>query len=282
MVCVLHGDPVLPSWLFHEEVAQRLHLVINDPGPDRYAHLPPARQVHRNIRPQGFAANVNAALEQVWADDGPPVAVCLNFDLALDPEALTRLVVAAEPGTAVAGPVLTDAAGRPVFSVGAPPTRLKELTRAAGLRGGRPQRLLRSVLRRVPAWQRRNSASAGSRELGAGEYLPWTCVAVRQEAWLDVGPLDERFVMYAEDLDWGRRAHQRGWGARLVDVGSVVHAERATRSRDTDDLYEQSMAALHLKWHRRDLERCVRAGTALRRGGRAVAVRLRLGARHLS
>lgn len=276
VVCVLHGDPMLAGWI--SEVGPMLHLVINDPGAGRYVDLPPVRELHVNDRPLGFAANVNAALGRVWEADGPAVAVCLNFDLDLEPGALEALVAAVQdPEIAVAGAVLSDPQGRPVFSAGSRPTRLKELTRAAGLRGGRPQRLLRGLLRQVPAWRRRNSAQGAQRLLAAGEYVPWTCVAVTRRAWELVGPLDERFFMYAEDLDWGRRAERLGLSALLVDCGTVVHAERATRSPQTDDVYEQSMLDLHRKWGRRDLEWCVRLGRACRRGAGQIRLRARSG-----
>jgi GT2 family glycosyltransferase len=258
LVCVLHGDPVLPAWIF--ELASIVHVVVNDPGPGRYDALPPVRELHVNAVPLGFAANVNAALSRVSAE----VVVCANFDLEMAADVPARLAssLLADPALGIVGPVLTGADGEPVFSVGGPPTALKEFTRAAGLRSGRPQQLVRAVLRRTGRWQSRN---VEGRVLAEGEYLPWTCVAIRRQAWLDVGPLDERFEMYAEDLDWGRRAAAAGWRARLVDVGAVVHAERATRDRRTDRLYEQSHQRYHEKWDRPDLARWQRRGLALRR-----------------
>lgn len=258
LVCVLHGDPVLPAWI--AELGPIVHLVVNDPGPGRYGGLPPVRELHINDKPLGFAANVNAAFDRVDA----PVVVCANFDLQMSAEVPSRLVavLAADPGLGVVGPVLRSPDGGLAFSVGSAPTALKEFTRAAGLRSGRPQKLVRAVLRRTGKWQARNLAD---RVLLPEEYLPWTCVAVRREAWQQVGPLDEQFTMYAEDLDWGRRAALAGWRARLVDVGTVVHAERATRDRRTDRIYEESHAAYHAKWDRPDLARWQRRGRLLRR-----------------
>jgi GT2 family glycosyltransferase len=257
VICVLHGDPVLPPWL--EALGPLVHLVINDPGPGRYVALPAVREVWVNDRPRGFAANVNAAFDRI----DTPAVVCVNFDLTMSAEVPGRLVAElSDPLVAVVGPVLRDARGDLAFSVGSGPTALKEFTRAAGLRSGRPQRVVRAVLRRLPRWQQRNEAA---RILGPLEYLPWTCVAVRREAWDAVGPLDEQFEMYAEDLDWGRRASQAGWSARLVDVGTVIHEERATRSPATDELYERSHALLHAKWDRPDFARWQQRGRVLRR-----------------
>lgn len=258
VICVLHGDPVLPPWL--EALGPLVHLVINDPGPGRYGALPAVREVWVNDRPLGFAANVNAAFERI----ATPVVVCVNFDLEMAPEVPAQLVAAlrTHPEVGLVAPVLRNRRGELVFSVGSQPTPLKELTRAAGLRSGRAQRVVRAVLRRLPRWQQRN---VGARLLGPGEYLPWTCVAVRREAWDTVGPLDEQFEMYAEDLDWGRRAQGTAWRAELIDVGTVIHTERATRSQATDELYERSHALLHAKWDRPDLARWQRRGRVLRR-----------------
>ncbi len=269
MVCVLHGDPTLPAWMDDESVASALHLVVNDDGPGRYLRLPPARSVHRNDTPLGFAHNVNAALGRLWGGqrDAPDLAICANFDLELVGASLTALAhcLRSHPGAAAAAPRLTDRQGRPVFSVGTPPTALKEFTRAVGLREGGLQRALRAVLRRRRSWQTRNQAGSGSRLLGPDEYLPWTCLALRRAAWEEVGPLDERFPMYGEDIDWGRRAAAGGWSAVLVDVGRVVHQERATHGARTNAMYELSHARLHAKYGDAALGRWQSRGLTARR-----------------
>ncbi len=247
-------------------MAADLLLIVNDPAPGAYGDLPEAWRTLRNDRVRGFAENVNSALDVLWENEGPAAVVCVNFDLEMEPDVPQRLVEAllADDTLALAGAVLTRPEGGQAFSVGRPPTSVKEFTRAAGLRHGRPQRAVRAVLTRLPAWQRRNAAGEGSRLLLPEEYLPWTCLAIRREAWVDVGQLDERFEMYAEDIDWGRRAVQSGWRACLVDVGQVVHAERATRSPRTDEVYEQSHARFHDKWGRQDHARWQRRGQRLK------------------
>ena len=37
------------------------------------------------------------------------------------------------------------------------------------------------------------------------------CMLIRRAAWDDVGPLDEGYFMYMEEVDWCRRARGRGW-----------------------------------------------------------------------
>lgn len=241
-----------------------MHLVVNDARSRQYPEsaLRAAASVWRNRKPVGFAANVNAALARLGGWDRVVVA---NFDVECDPQAMHRLSAALEPGVALAGPVMSDHAGRPVLSVGRMPSASREFLRGAGLRDEPMLGWQRALLRRSRSWMRRNSASVAPRRLSSTEYLPWTCVALRREAWESVGPLDERFPLYAEDIDWGMRAHAVGWAARLVDVGQVVHSERATRSPETNALYESSHRRLHQKTGSRHLAAAQSAGLLVRR-----------------
>ena len=247
-VVILHGDPPIPRWVDVLAQATVLTLVVNDPGPGRYLHVPAGARLLVNERPRGFAANVNAAFE-VAIREAPEFVLCANFDLALEISVFERLLDAlvAHPEAGIAGPVLSDATGAPVFSVGTRPTPVKEFLRAAGLRGARSLRLQRAVLRHTPGWRQRN-ATDGIRLLAPQEYLPWTAVAIRTSAFAMVGPLDERFELYAEDVDWGVRLAELGGHALLVDVGRVVHAERVTRNPRTSAVYEVSQRRLHEKY----------------------------------
>ena len=37
------------------------------------------------------------------------------------------------------------------------------------------------------------------------------CMLVRRAAFDDVGPFDERYFLFSEEVDWMRRAADRGW-----------------------------------------------------------------------
>lgn len=54
----------------------------------------------------------------------------------------------------------------------------------------------------------------------------------RVAAFDDVGPFDEDFFAYLEDIDWGFRAQLRGWTARYEPSVEVLHVGGATTSRD--------------------------------------------------
>jgi hypothetical protein len=48
-------------------------------------------------------------------------------------------------------------------------------------------------------------------------------MAVRREAILQVGLLDERYRMYVEEVDWAKRIVAAGWKAYCVPAASVTH-----------------------------------------------------------
>ncbi|MGY2066373.1 glycosyltransferase family 2 protein [Blastococcus sp. SYSU DS0619] len=269
-VCVLHGNPPLLPWLHALADTLPLVLVVNDPAPGRYPDLPTAATVLRNAEPEGFAVNVHAGTRALLAAHPVRTVLVLNFDLQLELPALADLVAVldAHPRLAAAGPLLVDAGGRPVFSVGRLPRPAQEFLRAAGLRQGRWLQLQRALMRRAGAWTGRNTVPdhARLRVLAQGEYLPWTCVAVRRDAWESVGGLDTRFRMYAEDIDWSIRATAAGWQLAVVRTDRPVeHSERWTRSPVTDAWFERSQLQLHAKYGWRRTLRAQRLGLALRR-----------------
>ncbi len=58
---------------------------------------------------------------------------------------------------------------------------------------------------------------------------------VRAEALRDVGPLDESYFMYMEDLDWCWRFRARGWKVFYHPVATVVHLKgESGKQRSTE------------------------------------------------
>ncbi|MDQ6782874.1 MAG: glycosyltransferase [Actinomycetota bacterium] len=251
VVCILHGGCSVPGWLAQVSRVGRLYLTVNDPGQHAYGELPPGSLVTHNPVPKGFAHNVNAALRRAFVDERQETACVVNFDLEMAGCTLDTLVTALDerPEVGAVGAVLRGQDGAPTFSAGTWPTPLKEFLRASGLRSRALIDLQRLLLRHTRRWSARNSMLGREwRVLSVDEYLPWTCLAIRRRAWEDVGLLDERFPLYAEDIDWGLRCHQSDWKLALQDCGPVVHLERATRGRRSDSLYELSHRELHRKW----------------------------------
>ena len=55
------------------------------------------------------------------------------------------------------------------------------------------------------------------------EALSGSFMLIRKKALDKVGPLDERYFMYAEDLDWCRRAREKGFSLWYVPEFTVKH-----------------------------------------------------------
>ncbi len=76
---------------------------------------------------------------------------------------------------------------------------------------------------------------------------------IRREALDDFGFLDERFFMYAEEMDWCRRAHNAGWSIGYEPAGRVVHIKGATTQHHTFRMlyhFHRSMALYYWKHSR--------------------------------
>jgi N-acetylglucosaminyl-diphospho-decaprenol L-rhamnosyltransferase len=59
----------------------------------------------------------------------------------------------------------------------------------------------------------------------AVDWLVGAALMIRREAWQQVGPLDESFFMYFEELDWCRRCQAAGWEIHYVPAAQIVHYE---------------------------------------------------------
>jgi len=57
------------------------------------------------------------------------------------------------------------------------------------------------------------------------DWVIGACLFIRRQAWEQVGPLDERFFMYSEELDWCRRLKRAGWRVVYIPSATVVHHE---------------------------------------------------------
>jgi GT2 family glycosyltransferase len=57
------------------------------------------------------------------------------------------------------------------------------------------------------------------------DWLVGAAMMIRREAWQQVGPLDEGFFMYFEELDWCRRCRQAGWQIHYLPAAQIIHHE---------------------------------------------------------
>jgi len=153
----------------------------------------------------GFSAGNNAGLRESRG----AVCVLLNSDTRVRPGMLAELAAAmsARPDAGLISPRLEDPDGTPQGSVFRWPRPRSEMIRAACT--GLVSRALRSAEPALGVFE----------EPVEVEWTSFAAVAIRRAALERIGPMDEGYFMYYEDIDYCRRAAQRGW--------KVVHWPRA-------------------------------------------------------
>jgi len=167
----------------------------------------------RNAANAGFSRAVNQGLRAGSA----PWLLLLNPDAVLQPDTVARLLarLQALPQHAAVAPRLLHSDGRPQHSVYAYPSLWLSLLLGLSLQKLLPRRV-RAHLLLEGDW-----ASDVERD------VPWAigaCLLVRRSVVDELGGLDERFFVYAEDLEWGHRVTRAGHPIRFLPDISVVHA----------------------------------------------------------
>ena len=97
----------------------------------------------------------------------------------------------------------------------------------------------------------------------SADWVVGAFLCARAEAIASIGPMDERFFLYSEEIDWCLRAHQAGWDVRHLPTMTVTH--HAGR-RDRGDLMAQlahSRSLFAAKHHGRAGALGIRAALAL-------------------
>ncbi len=178
----------------------------------------------------GYPAANNVGLRALgdWqpADGGalPPAryALLLNPDTELPPTALADMLafMDAHPEAGAAGPKLVlpngelDLACRRSF-----PTPEVIFYRVSQL--GR-------LFPRSRRFGRYNLTYLDPDELCEVDSVVGAFMLVRAQAITQVGLLDERYFMYAEDLDWAKRIKEAGWKIYYNPAVVVLHVKRAS------------------------------------------------------
>ena len=81
------------------------------------------------------------------------------------------------------------------------------------------------------------------------ELASFTAILMRRELWRKVGPLDERFESYLEDVDFGLRCLASGSGGIYVASARCRHVGSATLGRwNGDTVRRTSRNQLFLLW----------------------------------
>lgn len=180
----------------------------------------PGVRLARPGRNAGFAGGVNHG----FAVTDSPYVLVLNPDVVAQPGALDALVqfMDTHPDVGLAGAQLRNPDGTLQYSCRTFYTLPAILLRRTPLGRLFPNgRAVREHL--MLDWDH-----ATPRDV---DWVLGAAMIVRRSAVQEVGPADERFFLYFEDVDWCYRMHQAGWRVAYVPDAVMVHHHQRESAR---------------------------------------------------
>ena len=202
-------------------------------------HFPVVRLIDgENV---GFASGSNKGI----AIAGGRYVLLLNPDTEVVADALVALVrfMDAHPQAGAAGGHLLNPDGSFQQSAFRFPTRLMSLFDFYHIN----HRVLNSRLNGRYPLSRYGASFQIDHPLGA-------CLLIRREALEQVGPLDEAFFMYCEEMDWCMRIKRAAWEIWYVAEARVIHHGAQSTSQFRYRMYVElfrSRARFFAKYHSR-------------------------------
>lgn len=236
----------LTSVMAHtRRVTYELFVVDNASADDSVAMVErdfPAVRLIKNAHNRGFSAANNQALNTA----GGRALLLLNSDTRLAEDGISALAEFLEghPRAGMVGPRLLNPDGSRQYSCDCFPRRPATLLRDKLIDAFRPDN---HVTRkgRMQAWNYDTAFQV--------EYLIGAALMIRRDAFEQIGLLDERFFMYAEDIDWCYRSAQAGWQNWYLGDAQVYHQNRGSsqktpeQSRRLSQLRTDSLIAFYRK-----------------------------------
>ena len=169
-----------------------------------------------NDRNRFFAAAVNQGLARAQGDD----VLLVGHDCFLEPGAVRTLRdwMARHPDVGVVAPRLVDEAGRLHPSCRNLPTWRDLFLETCGLPRLAPGRF-------TPPWKQVDLETDIPIDVEQPEA---SCLLIRREALDRVGPMDTRFPLFFNDVDWCRRFMEAGWRIVYLPAARAVHLKGAS------------------------------------------------------
>jgi hypothetical protein len=191
----------------------------------------------------GFTVAANRGLDAARGQ----LLLLLNSDTEVLEGGLTALREAFEtdPALGVAGGQLFFPNGEPQWSGGDEPGVLWSFALASGFA---------ELLAQLPGYRRLRPVRGGRGDPKPVEWVTGAALACRREVWREVGPLDQTFRFYCQDLDLCLRARRAGWGVEILPRFQVTHVHGATIDRDPGSARRQNPELLWtdlVRWARR-------------------------------
>lgn len=202
VIIVAYGEPTLLAACLAALAGAHRPIVVDN------SSRPATREVVERVgglyldpgRNLGFAAGVNYGLRR-RPQRGD--VLLLNPDATITPDAIAalRARLDGDPALGAVAPAQIDP------------------------RDGATMRVTWPVPTPGGAWL--DAVGLGSRRRGP-DFVIGSVLLLRAAALVDVGELDERFFLYAEETDWEIRAQARGWTVALVTDAIASHVGGGT------------------------------------------------------
>jgi N-acetylglucosaminyl-diphospho-decaprenol L-rhamnosyltransferase len=199
-------------------------VVDNDPSDgtlERIAQRFPKVRGIANAENVGFSRAVN---QGIAATTGVYVMI-LNPDCFIERGSLAPLIgyLRAHPRTGVVGPRMIGRDGKLQYSARSFPDHLTFLFNRYSL--------LTRLFPGNPYSRRYLLSDWDHASVRPVDWLSGACLMVRRAAIDEVGPMDEAYFMFNEDVDWCRRMKQAGWEVVYVPEAMVHHDIGASRRK---------------------------------------------------
>ena len=227
-----------------EDVATPEIIVVDNASGDGSAEMVasafPRVRLIRNTENRGFAAACNQGMRVA----GGRYILLLNPDTVMRPGTLAGILGFAEarPGSAVIGCRVVNPDGNLERTCFRYPSLTNVVLSAFCLDRIFPRS--RFFGREFMTWWDRDSVR--DVEVVTGSFM-----LVRREAVDQVGLMDERYFMYAEEADWCYRFAQAGWRMTFTPTAEIVHLSSQSSSQCWPKMYVLQRKSLLLyleKW----------------------------------
>jgi len=197
----------------------------------------------------GFSRGNNLAIQAARGR----YLLLLNNDTRVTPGALDTLLrlIKARPDVGALGPLLRNADGSVQISYG----------RMIGFRAELLQKLLfalssrgNPLVGRYLEWRARREAYP--------DWVSGACILLRTDVLRQVGPLDENFFMYTEEVDLCHRIRNRGYRVLYSPEAEIVHLGGKSTESNSEKAaleYRRSQLYFYLKHYGRGRVRLLKA-----------------------
>lgn len=200
-------------------------IVVDNCSDDKSAKIAkkyPNIAVYINSERRGFSANNNFGM----AKANGRYLLLLNPDTEVQPGALDQMIdfMESHPQVGMCGAQLRFPDGQ----IQPSPRRFPTLGSTIARRSP-----LRVFLRNSHLNQNHLMQDLDHSQVQPVDWLLGACMFIRREILETVGPLDEGYFLYVEDIDWARRMHAANWDVYYVPTAQIIHHHIAVSDKNS-------------------------------------------------